>query len=323
VRIRVALAASLAVALTNTPRTQAEGDSREAQLRAEIISVAPAIPGELRWGLFAHLIGDTDRAERETRGQAQAGLGGELSLESELCRLVGVGGEVQLFRERGGADDGGGVSGEQWASACLFSGNGLPLVEIGHHLELSLRPALDSRLSVRPDRYSRESVAFRMVGLNYESDDLRVEISSWDTSFDFLWQPGQGDELATMRATLNGEVFRWVRPGRGLLGGDRALGILPIDVQMTITGADASTMRVGPVRLEQYRLGSLPLYLDADLAWANGSVWAADEQTGDYANVVEVDMLAADASLRLGAGALTGGLRYERSLSPTVDLDLP
>jgi len=322
VRNVAALAVSLAVALAHPPRTHAEGDSREAQLRAEIVSIKPAMPGEFQWALFGQLVGDTDRAESATSGQAQVAAGAEIALASDLCRLVVAGGQLHLFQQGGSQESRRGASGEQWASACLFSGNGLPLIELGHHLEFSLRPALDSRLDVRPDRYSRETITWRVIGLNYEERDLRVEIANWNIDVGFLWQPGQADDLTTMRTTFAGEMFRWVRPGRGLQGDDRALGILPMDMQMTITGSDATTMRVGAVRLQQYKLGPLPLYLDADVAWAHGSVWLADEQTTEYEQIVDADLLAADTSLRFGTGNHSGGLRYERSLTPTVDLEL-
>ncbi len=323
-RADVALAVSLAVALAHTPLARAEGDSREAQLRAEIVSIAPAMPGELRWALYADLIGDTDRAASATYGRAQAALGAEVALESDLCRLVVAGGQAQIYREGGGdAPAKQGLSGEQWASACLFSGSGLPLIELDHDLELSLRPALDSRLQLRPDRYSRETFNFRTIGLNYQTDDLRVELSSWNTGVSVLWQPGSSEgEMGEINANISGAIFRWVRPGRGFLDGERSLSVLPIDVEIAVTGSDASTMRVGPVRLEQYKLGSLPLYLDADVAWANGSVWSPDEASGEYVNSVEIDMLAADAALRLGNEAHSGGIRYQRSLTPTVDLEL-
>jgi hypothetical protein len=259
-----------------------------------------------------------DRGEAAAQASALA----EVRFTSPVCDLVALGGAFEARAE----DRERQVSAEQWASFCM-AGNGLPRLGLGHRLEWDVRPALSAPLTVPAAVYRRETLSLDASVLTWIRGRhvLELGVSRWRLAF----APGDAASHDEEELSVEADFFRWVR--RAARAGDPdlvlealspgLLGFLETEPSPLYENHSDIYEAADRFALRAVRAAGIPLgrrlWVDADVGWAQGSVWAFG--AGD-ARVVET--ATGGAALRFGAPRARASIGARRDLWPSIAQDL-
>jgi hypothetical protein len=302
----------------------AQTHSRESDQRLTALTSLYPVRGqdELTYLLYSELLvvgeqggdGQTSR-----RGMAGLSLGAELLHSDDFCELLRVGAAA-----RGELSKTFDYSWETWGNSCvLHTGLPLPWLEFGHHLEVGARPALSAmpELAARPFNRERLQLQVGLLELFDKGDvnSLRFQFGVSDIDLSFEW--GEPFTELQMGMGVDFDMIRLFRPRRTPYGRvDMELAFFPVVARARARTFSTMTVRASLVRLRGVRLGSGDLYLDADAAFAHGSVsgrvTSTDEGSSSY---VETSTFAGDLALRAGLGSVFGRLGLSRSVLPGFD----
>lgn len=297
----------------------AQPASQEAQLRLGAVELSPSAVGQFRWDLYAQLTAAGEHRGGAGGGVADVGVGGEIAIDNAACPIVVVGGQARVHRSDGER----GLSAEQWASVCLMGGAWVPTVQLRHHLELDVRPAFSAAPTLRRRRFTRETIGFDIVEFRFPLPELGgvFEFAHLDLGVSFVVQDLGEERPGGLEAEVDMAMIRWVAPratGPGL-----EVDVFGFHVREHMRDADGEydtfVMELSPLRLRGIHLGN-EVYLDADVAWAHGSVSEAD--TVGSLPLRRFDTVSADVAVERSHGPLSTSIGYRRQLAPTVDTDL-
>lgn len=256
------------------------------------------------------------RADGESTGFVGAGVGVEAAYDLGLCRLVGVGGDGELYR----APEGSGFAGYVQATGCL------PI--FGNTLEMTVRRLADVRPSLMG--LPRTPVG-RLSGWNVDAD-LRFLRFRWSwhqldlmhLSFDFDFYDVDDVPGAVGGYAIGGEVVRWARRGRGAMGRDEVWRFAPLRFEgwgsgeaKDKLGDDAQVFALAPLAVEGLALGPLGVDLALWYTRANALPPVGDGSQKESTFGVDGAVQIGDRTLALAIGgrhdvdAALGGLVLE------------
>jgi hypothetical protein len=307
----------------------------ERELRELALPEAPGEGGHV--AVFAQLVAGSAVGDGQRALEGTAAVGADLRHTGTRCDHVRAGGQARIAADAR-------VTFEQWASACLP----IFIMELGHHLEWDVRPALLAPLAMRAGVNRRETVRFRWQPLRarlgpllaaieageakeqgivlanpIDPDDPRIPSGDgivFDTTIqlELLWTPG--GELAT-RIVPDVLGFGYERAHRAPWGDQRNFavdlfrggGVFVDNYDGERASSVGSLVRVDFVKIENLALGPL---------FASGGIGIASGAAGEYVDAAsyerEVDITRARALLALE----TGGSSIHGHVRATHDLDV-
>lgn len=268
--------------------------------------------GGLTWQGFAQLSGGatTDTSE----GGVAAGA--ELRVVAPECDAVRLGGQGRITSLEGGH-----ASAENWASVCFHLA---PMtLELGHHLEWDVRPALLAPLGLRRGDNRRETASFRwqpllapLAWIAPPADGRSMPTGALvvfevNVQLTFLWSAHGG--LAT-HGTTEAMPFRYVRAHTTPWDERRdfAVDVGRASAEFTDDGA---AIRVWLARLENLELGPLLVTGGAGIASASAGEFSPTAMQRE----ISITTPRLELGLETGGRRVHGYLRGTRDTAITPD----
>lgn len=326
--VSLALAAVLApaVAAADEPSYTVEAQLRHTDLGGAAVTFAldPAAPRQLHWSAFAQTTAEGLRTgPRSAAASVDAAAGAELVYEAAGCRFVVVGGQARVSSAGGAAA----LSGEQWLDLCVWK-SWLLSFELGHHLELGVRPGLAAPRNLRRRAFSRETIHFtyKMIDVPVPEHDFRILFGAVTPRIGVLWQ----DDAAAaghqqVSAVVDFDTFRWIRARTApFADAELSVDVLKVRIQEIDNVRYALAVELVPLRLAGVRLGTPAVVLDAEAGWGQATLGMSSNPanpTDLMATTItlrRVDAMTGRLAVRGGNRALTGGVGFARTLYPTV-----
>lgn len=268
----VAVAASRCGAAHAEPAETVEEEVRRA------LTYIPTSEHGLHGQLSSQLTGGTTIDEAAT-ANALVSVGGQARYTGARCDYLRVGGAGNLTWTDHPSDEDPTLvaSAEQWASVCAP----ITVMELTHHLQWDVRPALLAPLGLRPGTNRRETVGFHWLPLRFPvswiagvSDDGTLQLDpahpnrraptgdfavfDIDVQWAGLWT--KSNPTLTTRDTIAVKPFRYLRRHQAAWGESRefAIDLFASDSDFVDAG---SRIGIWVLRIENLQLG--PLYATA------------------------------------------------------------
>lgn len=263
---------------------------------------------ELSWSAYAG-------GQAESSGYAGLSLGASLDIVAPLCRYLGAEANGTGFSQ-----DGIEVSYDTRLTACLPWG---PFsMEFGVVRQRDLRVGLRSAPSLPSDRYNSDGVDIGIRGFRWFEDTWKGEVMTADVQFRKFSMLEDASVPQSLSFGIDVTLFQYHRYEAGFLGGNRVYSALKTKVsgqqETKIAKLSSSVVSLSPFTFEGVPMGR-GLYLDADLAFANGSI----STIGNAQDPLEQRFFfGVDTKLSFGKPERNGSLRYSRRLLPDSDFRL-
>jgi hypothetical protein len=280
----------------------AEVASRESHLRA-LFSAEESRSGGPRARLLLQAIAEAGRAGQASSGRLEQGLGIELSWARDACGELLLGGQARAYTENGHR----GYSGEQWLTLCVTLGS--RAIELRHHLEWEVQPALSAARRMLPRPYRREAVELVERFLEHEAPGARLELMQFSLALTWIAQAQAPESIDASLRLLPLAIRR----------GDLRVELLEIAARTSIGESEerlaAMTVELHPIKARAAALGGRSLVLDIDVAYTMGRL----DRVMSTEPPLALNALTGELALGLGPSRRHARIGARRTLFPTLD----
>lgn len=331
----VHLVAAITIAVWCPRAAHAASDSVEAA-RFPTIRIAPA---EVSGQVFAQVVAAHEQSLGDARRfQGELAVGGRLILDQTICRQLDLGAHVRIAEMIPG---GHALSGEQWLSGCFaIEKNIVPVVMLGHRLEWNVRPAFSASPIYWRAPLTRETISVDLslvdadVSLFEPTSHARFRFGHAAVDISYLVQNARDIARSRIGVGVDMSVVQWFEPRIGPFGRlDHSVDVLRVSMRnveeasRALPGWSSNGLELSPVSLTAKRLGGSLLF-DARIGWALGTINRFDRDVPRDPSpkapppVLSVSTVGGEAAIYGGNDTDWGGVRYSRSVIPTLDFTL-